>query len=50
MTSTVQSSAPFKRKMENLARTGTEYPIMKQAYKFITNEIPEEPLSERPCL
>ena len=42
-------NALYKRKVENLARTGTEYPIMKQEVKFIPNVPESEPLSEKPC-
>jgi len=34
--------------VENLARTGTEYPIMKQTVKFIHNHPEREPLSGKP--
>jgi hypothetical protein len=37
-----------KRRIENLARTGTEYPIMKQTTKFIQQHPEEEPLSGKP--
>lgn len=42
-------NALYKRKVENLARTGTEYPIMKNEVKFIPNVPAQEPLSEKPC-
>lgn len=37
-----------KRRIENLARTGTEYPIMKQTTKFIPQHPAEEPLNTKP--
>jgi len=53
MTSTVQGNgvngATLRRKIENLARTGTEYPIMKMTTKFIASVPNEEPLSEKAC-
>jgi hypothetical protein len=45
MTSTIQGN--FKKKIENLARTGTEYPIAKQNYKFILTHPDKEPLSDK---
>jgi hypothetical protein len=44
-----QNNALYKRKCENLARTGTEYPIMKNDTKFILNVPVKEPLSDKPC-
>lgn len=38
-----------KRKIENLARTGTEYPIMKMTTNFIKAHPQSEPLTEKPC-
>ena len=38
-----------KRKVENLPRTGIEYPIMKLPQQFITQHKEHEPLSEKPC-
>jgi cytosolic carboxypeptidase protein 2/3 len=38
-----------KRKTENLARTGTEYPLMKTTYKFINTHLEKEPLSDKQC-
>lgn len=35
--------------MENLARTGTEYPLTKQTVQFIREHPAEEPLSEKQC-
>lgn len=38
-----------KRKIENLARTGTEYPLMKMSHSFIPQTPEKEPLSEKTC-
>lgn len=46
------SNQPAKKKVENLARTGIEYPIMKDLghAPFINTVAKEkEPLLERPC-
>jgi hypothetical protein len=40
---------PHKRRVENLSRTGIEYPVMKQTYKFIQAVPSEEPLSDTTC-
>jgi hypothetical protein len=38
-----------KRKVENLPRTGIEYPIMKQTTQFISQHKEFEPLNTKPC-
>lgn len=38
-----------KRKIENLPRTGIEYPIMKLPNTFISQHREHEPLSDKPC-
>ena len=41
--------AVAKRKVENLPRTGIEYPIMKLPNQFISQHRELEPLSDKPC-
>ena len=38
-----------KRKIENLPRTGIEYPIMKLPNKFISQHKEHEPLTAKKC-
>lgn len=40
---------PVKRKVENLARTGAEYPLMKMPHTFIRDHPEDEPLTEKAC-